>query len=319
MSIFKTPFETLGGSGIALPKTQQAINEAIIQDYIHLSNSYNLKQYPEMHVFLVTGKAKSESYIPFFTQPMPVYKNDRIAHYAIDVRPFITAAQPDGVNDVFDIKARNTQEMQLAIYRLICSVGWVKDSPGILKDLSPVPMAIYCSWISENIARRFALDAREQLIIAVIAGFFYLSLFKSESDFSDSERLRVVAAVSKATKVPTSTVQGIAQEIKAMSGLQDLCDQIKEALGNPRIKDLDPGLLITTIGGTWFGTDAKLLTAVALEYPPAWIPLVHAALNERGYKNSTIANIALRYHGKKGGDDFNRAFKGYVEQYLIDR
>lgn len=316
MTIFRTPFDTLGGSSIALPKTQQAINESIVQDYIQMSGSYNLKQYPEMNVFLVTGQHKTESFIPFFTQPMPIYKNDRIANYVMDVRPFISPKQEDGVSDVYSLKARNSQELHLAINRLICSVGWIKDSPGILKDLSPVPMAIYCSWISENISRRFALDAREQLIIAVIAGFFYLTLFKQEDDFTDSERIRVVAAVSKATKVPTSTVQSIAAEITAMSGLQDLCKQIKEAVGNPRIQDLDPGLLITTIGGTWFGTDAKLLTAIALEYPPAWIPLVHAALNERGYKNSTIANIALRYHGKKGGDDFNRAFKGYVEQYL---
>lgn len=318
MTIFKTAFDTLGGSGIALPKTQQAINEAIVQDYINLSNSFNLMQYPEMSVFLITGQTKTESFIPFFTQPLPIYKNDRIASMVMDVRPFVSSKDITTTAELDNIPKRNSHEFELAINRLICSVGWIKESPQALKDISPLPMAIYCSWISENIARRFALDSREQLIISVISGFFYLSLFKNDSDFSDSERMRVVAAVAKATKVPASTVQGIASEISAMSNVTEFCNQIRESLDNPRIADLNPGLLITSIGGTWFGTDAKLLTAVALEHPPAWIPLVYSALNERGYKNSSIANIALRYHGKKGGDDFNRSFKAYCKNYYRD-
>jgi hypothetical protein len=106
----------------------------------------------------------------------------------------------------------------------------------------------------------------------------------------------------------------ILDKISSLSNLKDLVDSIKTCTENPRLDDLNVGIIISVISGTWFGTNGKAIVSAALEHPPTWVTLLYSAFTERSFKNSGLSKVVDKYRGNKGEVEFTRAMKNLFQK-----
>lgn len=253
--------------------------------------------------YLVIG-APEDGTIPLFAHSLAFKDVHKKECLVTDVRPFVTYS-PENAERYF---VKNNMEYELALARHKATRYWLTRRPQALRDMSHVPLAVFTSWVSESVARRYALEVKDQVLLAIVSGFFYLGLFQDKTQFDEEDLVRMSAQITRATKAPGQLVMEVADQLESMANVEDFCAVAKQIVANTRLEDFNAGLLITIVGNTWFGANAKEILAVALEHPPTWLSLVYIALKERSYKNTSLAKIALRYALNKGGNDFIRSF-----------
>lgn len=311
MSIFKTAYDTTVGSSFVMDKTEIAIKEAIIKDYIHQIHD-DIRSDLEVKPILLTNSGASETNIAYFSHPFLFEDLHKEKYICSDVRQFIKKNPNISLSDSYSI--RNESEYTLAYNRLALNLIWLTQRPQTLRDFSYVPNAIFSSWISEGISNRFALDPKDQMMLAIISSFYYQTLFTEFNTFSEEERQKMATSIIKATRAPAKMVFDVTDRITNITNINDFCSQCKTILENPRIENLNAGLLITIVGNSWFGMTAKETIAVALEHPPTWIALVYSSFTERTYKKALLSRISERFTGNKGGADFTKAFANLLTE-----
>lgn len=319
MSFFRTAYDTTVGQGYPVGKIKAAINESIVRDMIQHVTELRDPITNGLFGSYVSGFYQSEANIPFFLHPLYLESEIKDENYLfVDIRSVITKHGTQFFdNDAYRI--RNKMEYDLLRSRLILNYIWLTKRPQMLRDISFVCAGVYSSWISEGISRRFALDPLDQLKITVLSAIFYYTLFMDRPNFDDDEYNWVVGAVMKATKAPSKLVMEILDAVKGFKNLKDFCEKIKEVLDNPRLQDLNEGLMISILGTSWFGTGSKEILGVSLEHPPTWIAVLYSAFVDRSYKNAVISKIAERYSGSKGGADFIRSCVSIFESTLVEQ
>lgn len=308
MSIFKTPYNTTTGSSIVTNKVELAIKEAIIKDYIQNVNG-GINTDLDIKPIFISNANNSEANIPYFFHPILIEDLHKQKYLCIDVRQYVKQGQNDLLNN-FNIK--NQSDFTLAFSRTALNLIWLTQRPETLRDISIIPNSIFSSWISEGLASRFALDPKDQMMLAIISSFYYQSLFTEFNTFIEEDRQKMTNTIIRATRAPAKLVFEVTDKIEKISNIEDFCSAIKSILENTRLENLNQGILITILGNSWFGSTAKEMLAVSLEHPPTWIALINSALTERTYKKSLLARISERYVGNKGGNDFLKAFDSLV-------
>lgn len=299
MTIFKTAFDTTVGSSFNKDKLIHFIKEGIIKDNLEYESG-ELTKSLDIKPILLTGRSNSEKVIPSFAHPI-YFEYNNTKYLCGDVRNYVRIADSNFV-------IKNTAEFNLMNTRVALNLIWLLNRPEMLRDFSFVSGAIFSNWISESLSRRFALDSKDQLSIGIIAHLYYQSLFTPLSEFSEEDKQKMAVSCIKATRAPSKMVFDIIDKIVKLNNLADFCDTCITVLENIRIQDMNSGILITILGNSWFGTNAKEVVAISLEHPPTWICLVYAALTERGYRNSVISKLSDRYSGSKGGSDYIKSF-----------
>jgi hypothetical protein len=295
MTIFKTAYDTTACAGAVLKRTTDAINVALAYGQLRTSEIYPVE--------LVEGGDSSVDAIPAFAHPLLVASthSPEVSKIYMDARSF---GKYDSAQRQFVI--RNTIEYKLALHRAGLNNVWVKQSPTLLRDISQLPMSVYASWLSESIARRYALDPREQMDLSILAGIFYSSLFMENDHQTEDSKMRVVNSISRALRVRAQDVLAVMEKVTYVDNVHGFCSAAYAVTGSVRLKELNAGVLYTIVGQTWFGTNAKEIIAVALEHPPTWLAILMAASDERTFKNSGIAKITERAMGRDGGKDYLR-------------
>ena len=314
MTIYNTAYDTTIG---AQAVTERIVNS--IQDHniainghwpgTNLGGGYSDDELTSCMIY----DGRNTVAIPFFAHP--VLFEQKISgvtkkYLVSDARAFVSMKPIDG-----GVGVRNQSEYDLLRARTIMNTVWLLRRPTYLRDLSFVPCAMYASWIADNVARRYALDPKDQMEMAIIAAIFYQTLFTDNNQFDENVKLKMVPAIVKATKAPSAMVMDVLDKVTEMSDIHDFCNNCKTILENPRLQDFNAGVLVTVVGNTWFGTNSKEILAAALEHPPTWVSLCYIAFTERTYKKSGISTIALRYFGNKGEADFTRAFASLAKPY----
>lgn len=296
MTVHKTAYDTAACSGFVMKKTIDAIKVAAVHGFLNPA--------PNAWVKMVEGAASVENDITPFAHPILIDDD----YLVVDVRSF-GRFNPD--QQRFGV--RNTVEYQLALHRAALNAIWVKDAPSILQNLSPLPLAVYVSWISESVARRFALDPGEQYKFAILCGIFYCSQFIQDEQFGERDKLRFTTAIARAVRGTSTDVLEIIDSVGMIGGVGALCAAAHGVTGSVRLQELNVGVLFSILGGTWFGTNAKEMVAVATEHPPTWMALLVAAFNERTFKNSGITKLTERSTNRAAGQDYVRAVLKLLE------
>ena len=312
MSVFKTAYQTTVCRNHVLTKVIDSLREAYVRGDVaeYISSGLFTIEKDELRPMVLTSGTT-----PQFGHPLLVDRlssTEREKQYLFgDIRPFISLDGKVGGSEDFTIK--NSPEYKLMMARIALNQIWLDDSPSRLQNMSAVPMMVYASWISENVSRRYALDAGDQLTLQILAAFFYQSLFMDKDTFDEDDKLRFTSVASRNMKISGKQIIDVLDKIDTMSSIADYCRLASAITNNPRMEDFNVGVLVTIIGSTWFGDNAKENLGVALEHPPTWIAILGNAFNERTYKNSGIARITERYTGSKGGSDFLRSFISNVQ------
>lgn len=313
MTIYKTAYDTTIGNRAVIDKIVESLQEMNITKSLYQNND-GLYNGEELVAYSVDNKFTDTMSVPYFAHP--IYYEQKLGGkpihlLATDVRSLVTTKYTD--HGKFSI--RNQSEFDLLRARTVLNTIWLLRNPSYLRDISFVPCSMYASWIADNVSRRYALDPKDQMLMAIVAAIFYQTLFIDGDELNEADKLRMVPAIVRATKAPNNMVLDVLDRIPKLSNIHDFCNACKEVLENPRLQDFNAGVLVTVIGNTWFGTNAKEIMPVALEHPPTWIALVYIAFTERTYKKTSIGTLALRYMGNKGENEFVRAFVSLTDAY----
>jgi hypothetical protein len=296
MTRFATAYDTTVCSGYVLDKLAEGIQLALVKGDLAFS------RIPNSRVFEVRAMGSASSAIPEFAHPYPFDFNGQRC-LAIDVRPF---GHFDRIKGEFVI--RNQVEYQLLVHRAKLNDLWLDGNYGLLRDVSPAAMQFYASWISENVARRFALDMREQLDLAICAALYYGGLFSDDTELTEERKMKLVQSVTRATRASAQDVLGVLDRIGGPMGhIDSFCLQAKEATKSVRLQEFNSGVLVSILKGTWFGYHSQELLAVATEHPPTWLAVLLAAHVDRTWKNSALAKLVERQAKRDSGQQYVRA------------
>lgn len=319
MTIFKTPYETTRGTHIVTDRITSAIQESIVRDMIFTTNLGLSKSF-EIKPLFVTGLYSTESQIPVFDHPLLVSNTQKnLKFLCFDFRPVIS------VNDLRNEKLmpKNKSEFDFYFSRAALSLAWLVGGENSMKTSLAKAGNVFASWLGETLAKRFYLDPSDQMKASILSHYYYQCLFSNDVKNDGDEIQNTVLATIQALRTPAELTFEVVEKATEVwvsnNGRVDLagfCEALKVVTENIRLKDLNPGIVLTLTSSSWFGATARELLAVALEHPPTWCSIVFAAINQKTFKNSNIAKVAERVLKGDAAKSFNQAYGEFVETYV---
>lgn len=291
---FKTAYETTACMGYKLEKTIDTLKAAYYNDDVIPIEKYN--------IYSLNGGTPISNNVPSFAHPLLVNFDNKDEMLIVDSRNYGRFISEQNI-----FKVQNQTDYNLMLARAKLNYIWVNNKPNWLRDISTIPLSIFSSWISEAVGKRFALNPKEQFDLGILAAIFYLSLFSDDVELEEKDKLRLINIITRSLHASAQDVITILDKVSVISNIFEFCSNAEKVTDSVRLRELNPGLLYTILGGTWFGTNAKEMIAVSIEHPPTWIAIMISAFTDRTFKNSQIVKITERTAYKKVGDDFIRS------------
>ncbi len=326
MTIYQHAYATTVGEGTVMTRVKHSLEEAILKsDFAHRNAQYMGGRLPVEGTVIptvLTQQDPAEENAEVFAHPlllkMPSVGTRKDVTYMVSDARYALYKGPlkEGFihPDESRFPVKNKTEFDFVRVRTLLSAFWATGNYNDFRYMPRTLMAVYASWISENLSRRFALDPKDQQSISVLAAMYYQTLFKEESEFSDADKQRLAGQIAQVTYAKAENVFRIFDQIQPMKTLGDFCENIKTVLDNPRVAEINPGLIVSVVSGSWFGSNAREIAGIAIDHPPTWMTLVYSAFADRSYKNSPLAKIAERFKGSKGEVELMRALKALVDK-----
>lgn len=315
--IYYTPYQTTMGSIVVLDSIVKAIKVSFIKDGINKVN-LGVKPLPHIEMVFITGLHPSEADIPLFTHPLEVEYNGK-TYLCTDMRLFVNNMLGRTTLADLNNNIKNRVEFNFFKTRSILTLAWLNKGQSHIRNGLGFSASVYSALVSQLISRAYGLDYGDQLLIQIVACYFYYSLFFDDELIKQDLIDSWVIHTAQITKTDTALIGDTFQKITKCNSMATFCDAVKEVCKNNRLHDLNVPVLLTLVKSTWFGANAKEVMSVALEHPPTWISMVYTALQERSYKNSNIYQYAERL-GKRGlAEEFIRSYSDIVLQYVQDR
>lgn len=294
-------YDTLPCSGYVMDKAKKEVAHLVEWD-THGLEKFNLKG-----TFGISGAVTLDNSldIPSFAHPVSVqtrtgtvWVNDLRACTKLDMKSMKTLVINHGE---YAFQMNRTQ---------LCKVFAEANGRMYLERLSNLPLQVYSGWVSENIARRFALDHGTQYRVMLQAAVFYCSLFIDHADWSDEEEALISRKVSEALHCKAEDVFDLIRELEGgYTGIEHFCQALPRLSENIRLKDFNTGLLYTLIGGTWSGYNAREVACVALEHVPTFLAMIYMGLIERSWNQTAFVKLVHR-KGKREAQEWQQKLTG---------
>lgn len=303
--MFLTPYQTTACSAtVGLPQIQSALQRAEVHD--DLAPAVTLKGAVLEGVLLVPPYVKD---IKPFSMPLE-FDTPKGRRVAIDVRG-VTKMTGDR-----SFKVLAGGEYEGAMIRAALTNHWLDGAANDFRNFGDIAARVFIRLLSESIVRRLHLSPFEQQGVVVASGLFYYSNFipTGEGPLADSEKERIAVAVARLTRINAQTVMDLmAGDVPRVVDLSSFCDALRYIVKSPRLQHVDAAVIMTLMGGLWFGGNAKQLMAVALEYPPIWFALVYQALNDRSFHGAGLTKMVEAENRGNSGAQFIRDVVSYLE------
>jgi hypothetical protein len=310
MALFPTAYETTIGSAVAMTAVDKAIQSGFVLNSVDdatLGIITSLGIFP----YFLTGQHASDEKVPLFTHPRIVKGVKGEVYLCGDLRQVV---KPGGANDRTALVIRNQTEYVFARTRLGLNLLWLVDPPLVLKNALPLAGTVFSAWLSGSLARRYALNPGDQLRLAVLSHIYYQNLFLPGECVDSAIWDAVVVQVVKATRAPPELVYSILESIESLGTISQLCTAAQKLTDNIRLRELNIGVLVTLLGTSWFGLNAKEIIAAALEHPPTWMALVYIVLFEKTFKNSMLARFAEQCGKSTGTALYIQSVRGLMDE-----
>lgn len=297
MTIRRTAYDTTHCQGFLLTKHIAALKAANTMGSLN-SVAYDMQ--------LVKDGDNFRNAIPAFTHPLEWEAN----RLAADIRPFGSWSRHED-----DFVIRNKTEVEFALLRMRLNKVWINQNASYLRNLSPLPLRVFASWISESVRRRFGLEPIEQHRLSILAAILYVSNFHNEDKLDETSHIRAATGIARDLGVLQTEVLELLDQYPVIHSVKDFCKIASEAASTVRLRELNEGLLYESLGGSWFGVNYKEILAVSLEHPPTWIAIVYTAAEDRSYRQAGISRIFERSARR----DDDKLFKSALVRLLHDQ
>jgi hypothetical protein len=195
---------------------------------------------------------------------------------------------------------------------------WVND-PSVRGDFTRVgdlAAQTYISWVSHAIGNKIGIDLDVSRELQIITATFYLHQFHAADEIiSVQGKEKVVKMISRWTRSPVPLIQGIVNEMPYMNLLEDYVAAIHAHFSNnSRVSQINVGFIVRALNTSWFGYGAQEISAVALEYPPAFLALVEAAANAKVWRKTYLGRLVEKLATGRIGQEFSRSMEALAGQ-----
>lgn len=293
--MLQNAYQTTAGGIYRTDKILKAIEEEYTRGETIHANRLDGALPEDIHIFFVVDKS---SPVPSFNHPVVI--GDRIF---LDGRPYINLDRNEGIYVVRSRMDFKLAWMRAAIeYVSIVEEGAEKDYR-LIYNASSLPMQVFITWFAENITRRLGLDQEAQMLLSVVAGFYFYGIHTEEEEWTEHLRSKVATHISKVTRIPVQRVLELSEDFSYMDRLEGFVENAKRIVSSSRMEDMNTGFLITALAASagWRGVQAKETVAIGLEHAPTWHALMVTAISERTASTSQLAKHIKRI--SKGGSD----------------
>ena len=279
--MFTTPYQTTFCAQHILVSVSNGVKLARIEGGTEPAFTSSGKKLKGIH--LLKPNAKS---VPPFSQPLEVDGT-----WYVDTRAFLSFDREG------QLKITSPNELDFLVIRAALSKAWAEDGATGLSLFQSLPTRVYSRFLSEAIVRRLGLDPNEQLQLAVIAAFFYLTQFEKEITLNDTAKTSYAMRISRATALSADKVLVILDKLSEQfehitsSSMDDFCSYAKSVLTSARSSQINTTLIATSVLGMWWGAYAKETISTALEYPPYLNALIYSAIIDRSYNSTGFAKL----------------------------
>lgn len=302
MTIAITAYDTTAFKGSNVSAIENAIKAIMANDA--------LKTEPDNdNVMFITPDTNFNAQVPAFVHPVTVtYKNETFI--VADQRWYMTASK-----GILGEPARIRHETQYMFtkYRAYFNQIWEMGEPRRLIRASILPMAAFASWLTGQVNNRLRLDYDLESKFRILSAFFYYSQFTNEDKLNRADYADCVGVIKQAVRLSVDEITMVLDGRDTIKSLADFCDVVKEVLGSVRVKDLNPGLVVSMTGNGWFGINSNEIVPSALEHPPTWMALVLLMLTSSNiYRNCPIFRIVEATVGRGTNPKFALARAGGI-------
>ena len=177
----------------------------------------------------------------------------------------------------------------------IMDMAWIDDNSLDLFNVGDFQIKVFSRLVSENISRRMNLEFDVQLRMQIIAAYYYVCLFHDEVDVGETNKMKIAKRIGRSISLTIPNVLLVLDDVNPMYNISDFVNELRKNGKSIRLEKISPGLIYTMLGGIWYGPNAVETVAVALEHPPTFITMLHAAMTERGYRKTILGQIVLRF------------------------
>lgn len=256
-----------------------------------------------------TYVSASSTKVPPFVMPITSkeYGTRKVTHVkggvVIDARSF---SREDRVNGGTVIA--NQMQAELFFRMGDLTSLWVEDPTSHIEFLRVGDLAanVYTRWVGQAIVSKLGLDMEAARDINIVAATFYAHKFYSaEEALSEDGIGKISHMINRWTRFPLANIEAIVPTLPYMSHIEDFIQAIHSTFEhNARIKQINSGFLIMSLGNSWFGYGAREISAVAIEYPPVFLSLVEAACNTKVWKRTYLGQLVDRLNISRAADTF---------------
>lgn len=173
-----------------------------------------------------------------------------------------------------------------------------------LANLGDIATTTFARFLGENITRRLAFSPEEQMVITMVAAFYYMCLSREAGEIDERELQRMVTKISRCTQLNAQWIYDHCGEIRHMDNIQDFVDVLKAVVPNKRMDNMNIPLLYAIVGGGWFGMNSKEIIAVAMEHLPTWLAIVATAISDRSFRKAGVSQVVLQSDRNGSGKTF---------------
>ena len=313
----KTAYDTTVGKIVDLRKVKldHLLREALIDSGLS-SRTLGLEPNQNAQAVFVIGGDAAEMQIPPFIHPYLIQNYKNRNYLATDVRLFRNTTDRWQTDKEFEDSIRNKAEYTLTKNRAALTLLWLGDNPSQLRKRFLFAGTVFAAWLSQAITRAYALDYQDQSKLLALGIYYYHCLFTPNTRLEGEAQEAAVVHTIKATKFPAKTVYELFEGLGEFSTIEDFCAEARKVVENVRMRDFNLAMLLTLIRNSWYGTNAKEILSIALEHPPTWISVVYAAITERGYKNSMLAEVAKHYSKQGAAEEFQMNYQVMLSEQI---
>lgn len=246
---------------------------------------------PLENIYSLQGRSSYETTAAAFVFPIVDLDSSNKTTY-IDARSLVSY---DPIKDSVRIKQIDQYDALLLQAQL--SNTWALGQINSIEFMSNLPISVFMTWVAESIGKRMIMRGDVQYMVTILAAIMYYNNFR-DTNMSEDQSMSdsFMQLVTQSLGYRTSDVNSmLIKEYGWVSSVDDFCKACYEATQSVSLKNLNPSLLFTLIGGSMWGANAAEKLAVALEYPPVWITLLFQVIVDRSYRGKcSLSNIAER-------------------------
>lgn len=189
-----------------------------------------------------------------------------------------------------------------------------------LLNMSSLPLKLFIHYIGDSLINRMGIDVQYKERIKVILACYYVAQF-AEYDFTNETNLMDIAR--RLNSVISVDAVYILRFLKEMvdidfTSINGLVSTLQKNVDSARLDGLNSGLLITHLGGIWFGFNAAQHVAVALEHPPTWMAMIYASLTTPQGSNGMYEFIRRNKTFKEGAKSYVETMDRYLKGHDVD-